>query len=66
MIHDKTTVEPADDRQVTGDEPYTIEDLAERHGLNVEEGRDLMREYGTDRKTLDRAAGQMRRSVVAR
>jgi hypothetical protein len=66
MIHDKTTVEPADDRQVTGDEPYTVDDLKKSHGLTIEEARDLMRECGTDRNTLDRAAEQMRRSVVAR
>ncbi|MDB5361538.1 MAG: hypothetical protein JWO51_2835 [Rhodospirillales bacterium] len=57
---------PADDRQVTGDEPYKVQELAKRHGLTTEEARDLMKEYGTDRNTLDRAAEQMHRSVVAR
>ena len=61
MSNHKTKTGTADHRQAAGGETYAVDDFAHKHGLTRAAARALIKEHGTDRATLDRAAEQQRR-----
>jgi hypothetical protein len=40
------------------DEPYSVEYLARKHDISVEQARELMRKIGRDREKLNEAAAK--------
>jgi hypothetical protein len=49
-----------DRRTVSASEPYEVEYFARKHGLTMEQARDLIARVGNDRATLDAAAEEMK------
>src|SRR4029079_10746364 len=46
--------------RVSGAEDYEVRDSADKHGLSIEQARELIRTHGSQREALDRAAEQLR------
>ncbi|HEU5066609.1 MAG TPA: DUF3606 domain-containing protein [Sphingomicrobium sp.] len=49
-----------DRRTVSASEPYEVGYFARKHGLTIEQARDLIARVGNDRSKLDAAAEAMR------
>lgn len=60
MSDDKTNRGEPDRSRVSGSEPYEVRYFAEKHGLSMDQARDLIERVGPDRERLDRAAEQLR------
>jgi len=60
---DDKTFTGADDRRGTpgGDDP-DVRHLAERHGIPLEDARDLLRRYGNDQPVLEREIRKLQNS----
>ena len=61
MTNDDTKTGAVDRQQITSGPTYKVDDLAHKHGLTRAAARALIKEHGTVRATLDRAAEQQRR-----
>jgi len=59
MADDKSNTGGGDRALVAGDQRYEVEYFAQRHGISVEQARELIRRHGSDRETLDRAAREL-------
>jgi hypothetical protein len=62
MADDKTKVANQDRSRVAGGEGYEVEYFAQKHGIAPEEARNLIRQYGNNRETLDREAAKLKRA----
>lgn len=60
MSDDKTNRGEPDRSRVSGSEPYEVRYFADKHGLSMDQARDLIERVGPDREKLDRAAEQLR------
>jgi hypothetical protein len=49
-----------DRRTVSASEPYEVEYFARKHGLTMEQARDLIARVGNERSKLDAAAEAMK------
>ena len=49
-----------DRSRVSGAEDYEVRYFADRHGLSMDQARELIARHGNDRETLDRAAERMK------
>ena len=47
------------------DEPYSVEYLARKHDISVEQARELMRKIGRDREKLNEVAARLFRNYAA-
>jgi hypothetical protein len=63
MSDDKTNRGAQDRARVAGDEPYEIEYFARKHGITVEQARQLIREVGNSREKLDAAAQRLKQNA---
>ncbi len=46
--------------RVSGSDDYEVDYFARKHGLTAEQARQLIREFGNDRATLDREAERLK------
>ena len=60
MPDDKTKVGEPDRSRVASDQNYEVSQLAQKHGLNQQQARDLIARVGNDREKLDQAAKELR------
>ncbi|MEI9406586.1 DUF3606 domain-containing protein [Mesorhizobium argentiipisi] len=60
MADDKTKRGSRDRDLVSADDDYEVRYFANQHGISPERVRDLIKEYGNDRKTLEREARKLR------
>ena len=49
-----------DRRTVSASEPYEVEYFARKHGLTMEQARELIARVGNDRSTLEAAAEELK------
>jgi hypothetical protein len=60
-MSDNTSLQGDRDRRtVSASEPYEVEYFARKHGLTMEQARDLIARVGNDRSKLDAAAEAMK------
>ncbi len=59
MADDKTKQGQQDRSRVAGDEPYEVEYFASKHGLTMQQARDLIDRVGNNRADLDQAAEKL-------
>ena len=62
MPDDKTKVGEPDRSRVAADQDYELRKIAERHGLTLQQVRELIARVGNDREKLDKAAIELRTS----
>ncbi|MET3594483.1 hypothetical protein ABID26_003891 [Mesorhizobium shonense] len=60
MVDDKTKRDFRDRNRVSADEDYEVRHFANKVGLTVQQVRDLIKQHGNDRKTLEREAEKLR------
>ena len=60
MADDKTKRAFQDRDRVSADENYEIRYFAKQHRITPEQVRELIREHGNERKTLEREARKLR------
>ncbi|CDX45309.1 conserved hypothetical protein [Mesorhizobium sp. SOD10] len=60
MADDKSKRDFRDRDRVSADEDYEVEHFANKLGLTVQQVRELIRQHGNDRKTLEREAHKLR------
>lgn len=60
MSDDLGNVGQRDRDRVSGSEGYEVEYFARKHGLTMEQARDLIARVGNDRSKLDAAAEAMK------
>jgi hypothetical protein len=60
MSDDKTHRGEPDRSRVSGSEDYEVRHFADRHGISMDQARDLIDRVGNDREKLDRAAQELR------
>jgi hypothetical protein len=60
MADDKTQRDFRDRDRISAEEDYEVRYFAKQHRISPEQVRDLVKEHGNDRKTLDREAGKLR------
>jgi len=60
MADDKTQRDFRDRDRISAEEEYEVRYFAKQHRISPEQVRDLVKEHGNDRKTLDREAGKLR------
>lgn len=60
MADDKTNTGAGDRRQVAGGEGYEVAYFASKHGITIQQARDLIAQHGNDRATLDAAAAKLK------
>jgi hypothetical protein len=63
MSDDKTKTNNRDRSRVAGGEPYEVEYFANKHGISMEQARQLIKALGNDRITLDAAAQKLKRKA---
>ncbi|RUU12966.1 DUF3606 domain-containing protein [Mesorhizobium sp. USDA-HM6] len=56
MADDRSKRDFRDRNRISADEDYEVEYFASKVGLTVQQVRDLIRQHGNDRKTLEREA----------
>lgn len=59
MADDKTK-QGRDREQVSAGENYEVQHFAKKHGITVEQARELIERHGNSREALDRAAEQLK------
>jgi hypothetical protein len=63
MADEKTTRGRNQDRErVAGGQGYEVEYFARKHGITAEQARQLIKEHGNNRATLDREAEKLKRA----
>lgn len=60
MSDDKNNRGEPDRSRVSGSEPYEVRYFADKHGLSMDQARDLIERVGPDREKLDEAARALR------
>ena len=60
MADDLGNVGERDRNRVAAGEDYEVEDFAQKHGLTMEQARELIARVGNDRARLDAAAVAMK------
>jgi hypothetical protein len=60
MADDLGNVGERDRNRVAAGEDYEVEDFAQKHGLTMEQARELIARVGNDRARLDAAAAAMK------
>jgi hypothetical protein len=60
MSDDLANAGQRDRDRVSGDQPYEVEYFARKHGLTMEQARELIARVGNDRAKLDAAAEAMK------
>ena len=60
MADDRTNVGNRDRSRVASGEGYEVEYFAQKHGITADEARNLIRQHGNNRKTLDREAEKLK------
>ena len=60
MSDDLANAGQRDRDRVSGDQPYEVEYFARKHGLTMEQARELIARVGNDRSKLDAAAEAMK------
>lgn len=61
MADDKSKTDNRDRSRVAGGEPYEVEYFAGKHGISMEQARELIGRIGNDRAKLDEAAANLSR-----
>lgn len=56
MADDKSKTDGRDRSKVSGSEPYEVSYFAEKHGLTMQEARDIIAKHGPNRDDADAAA----------
>ena len=62
MADNKQHVGEPDRSRVSGSEDYEVRYFADKHGLTMDQARDLIARHGNQRDELDHAAEQLRRA----
>ncbi|RAK57644.1 DUF3606 domain-containing protein [Phenylobacterium deserti] len=62
MADNKQHVGEPDRSRVSGSEDYEVRYFADKHGLTMDQARDLIARHGNQRDELDRAAEQLKRA----
>ena len=60
MSDDTSKRGAADRRTVAGGEAYEVEYFAKKHGITVQQARDLIARHGNSRATLDAQAAKLK------
>ncbi|TPJ66005.1 DUF3606 domain-containing protein [Mesorhizobium sp. B2-7-1] len=60
MADDKTQRDFRDRDRVSADEDYEVRHFAKQYRISPEQVRELIKEHGNDRKTLEREARKLR------
>ncbi|HEY0044763.1 MAG TPA: DUF3606 domain-containing protein [Allosphingosinicella sp.] len=60
MADDKSNVGAQDRARVAGDEDYEVRYFADKHGISMDQARDLIGRIGNNREELDRAAEKLK------
>jgi hypothetical protein len=60
MGDNKQKVGEPDRSRVSGSEDYEVRYFAEKHGLSLDQARDLISKHGNDRDALNAAAGRLK------
>ncbi|HEX2559220.1 DUF3606 domain-containing protein [Phenylobacterium sp.] len=58
MADNKQNVGEPDRSRVSGSEDYEVRYFAEKHGLSMDQARDLISKHGNNREKLDAAAAR--------
>ena len=61
MADDPRKEDNRDRSRVSGSEDYEVRYFAEENGISMDQARELIRQYGNDRETLNREARKLRR-----
>jgi hypothetical protein len=61
MSDNKQNVGEPDRSRVSGSEDYEVRYFADKHGLSMDQARDLISKHGNNRDALDAAAERMKR-----
>lgn len=59
MSDDKSKQDERDRNKVSGSEGYEVQYFAEKHGISMDQARELIQRHGNDRDTLDAAAEKL-------
>ncbi|WP_423141761.1 DUF3606 domain-containing protein [Parablastomonas sp. CN1-191] len=59
MPDSKDITSQQDRSRVAGDQDYELSYFAGKHGISLDQARDLIQQHGNDRATLDRAAAAL-------
>ena len=59
MADDKSKTDNRDRSKVAGNEDYEVQYLAEKMDISVNQARELIRQHGNDRATLEREAKKL-------
>jgi len=59
MADDKTQTDVRDRRRVASLQDYEVQFFAQEHGISIEQARDLIDKFGTNRQVLDREAWKL-------
>jgi hypothetical protein len=59
MPDDTTQVGAQDRSRVAGEQEHEVRYFAEKHGISIEQARELIERHGNDRETLDAAAAKL-------
>ena len=60
MPDDKSKIGEPDRSRVAGNEDYEVGHLALKHGLSIQQARELIARVGNDREKLDQAAQELK------
>jgi hypothetical protein len=60
MADDKSHIGEPDRGRVSGSEGYEVRYFAEKHGISMDQARDLINRVGNNREELDRAADKLK------
>ncbi|RAK58842.1 DUF3606 domain-containing protein [Phenylobacterium hankyongense] len=61
MADNKQNVGEPDRSRVSGSEDYEVRHFADRHGISMDQARELIAKHGSRRDALDRAAEQLKK-----
>jgi len=62
MADNREHVGEPDRSRVSGSEDYEVRHFADKHGISMDQARQLIAKHGNQRDELDRAAEQLKRN----
>jgi len=62
MADNREHVGEPDRSRVSGSEDYEVRHFADKHGISMDQARQLIEKHGNQREELDRAAEQLKRN----
>jgi len=62
MADNREHVGEPDRSRVSGSEDYEVRYFADKHGISMDQARQLIEKHGNQRDELDRAAEQLKRN----